>query len=228
MNSDSARTDSSSERRTTGRVIHWAARYDALVWLLTLGRERRFREKLIEHARLEPGETVLDVGCGTGTLAIVAKRRVGASGGVYGIDPSPEMIARAMAKARRAGVEVDFRTGVVEALQFPDARFDVVLSTLMMHHLPRAARESCAREMRRVLEPGGRALVVDFGARPSGTKSFIGHIHRRGHLKLDAIIGVLTDAGMNVVESGAVGTINLYFALATAPSEISSTANRRG
>ncbi|HSQ29589.1 MAG TPA: methyltransferase domain-containing protein [Gemmatimonadaceae bacterium] len=206
----------SPSSRTTGRVIHWAARYDALVWLLTLGRERRFREKLIEQARLEAGETVLDAGCGTGSLAIVAKHRVGPSGSVSGIDPSPEMIARATVKARRAGVEVDFRTGVVEALQFPDAQFDVVLSTLMMHHLPRAARESCAREMSRVLKPGGRALVVDFGARPSGKKSFIGHIHRRGHVKLDAVVGVLTDAGLNVVESGAVGTRNLYFALATA------------
>lgn len=209
--------DPAVPKSTTGRVIHWAARYDALVWLLTLGRERRFREKLIEHARLEAGESVLDVGCGTGTLAIVAKSLVGPTGSVYGIDPSPEMIARATAKARHAGVEVDFRTGVVESLPFPDAQFDVVLSTLMMHHLPRAARESCAREMRRVLEPGGRALVVDFGARPSGKKSLIGHIHRRGHVKLDAVVGVLTDAGLNVVESGAVGTRNLYFALATAP-----------
>jgi ubiquinone/menaquinone biosynthesis C-methylase UbiE len=228
VNGETTRANASPESRTTGRVIHWAVRYDALVWLLTLGRERRFREKLIEHARIGAGETVLDVGCGTGTLAIIAKRRVGASGSVFGIDPSPAMIARATSKARRADVEVDFRTGVVEALQFPDGQFDVVLSTLMMHHLPRAAREACGREMRRVLKPGGRALVVDFGARPSGKKSFIGHFHRRGHLKLDAVVGVLTGAGLNVVESGAVGTRNLYFALATAPQEIPSTAGRLG
>jgi ubiquinone/menaquinone biosynthesis C-methylase UbiE len=226
VNGETTRADASPEPRTTGRVIHWAARYDALVWLLTLGRERRFREKLIEHAHLGAGETVLDVGCGTGTLAIVAKGRVGASGSVLGIDPSPAMIARATAKARRAGVEVDFRTGVVEALQFPDAQFDVVLSTLMMHHLPRTARESCAREIRRVLKPGGRVLVVDFGARASGKRSLIGHFHRRGHLKLDAIIDVLTAAGLNAVDSGAVGTKNLYFALAT-PSRASATGELR-
>lgn len=49
-------------------VLHWAGRYDLLVWLLTLGRERRFREKLLVPARLRPGEHVLDVGCGTGDV----------------------------------------------------------------------------------------------------------------------------------------------------------------
>lgn len=195
-------------------MIHWAGRYDALVWLLTLGRERAFREKLIAPAGLKPDESVLDVGCGTGTLAIVAKRHVGAGGRVYGIDPSPEMIARATKKAARAKVGVTFQTGFVQALPFPDGEFDVVLSTLMMHHLPRAAREDCVREMRRVLKPGGRALIVDFGARSSGKKSLIGHFHRHGHVALDQILGLLDSGGFDVVESGPVGTRNLYFALA--------------
>jgi ubiquinone/menaquinone biosynthesis C-methylase UbiE len=93
---------------TKGRVMHSEARYhDLLAWLLTFGRERAFRERLVELARLRPGETVLDVGCGTGTLAIAAKRRVGTAGTVYGIDPSPEMVDRATRKAAKAGVEVE-------------------------------------------------------------------------------------------------------------------------
>lgn len=95
---------------TKGQVMRSSARfYDLMVWLLTLGRERPFRERLVELARLQPGESVLDVGCGTGTLAIAAKRRVGPTGIVQGIDASPEMIARATRKANKAGVEVTVR-----------------------------------------------------------------------------------------------------------------------
>src|SRR5262245_34868258 len=149
---------------TTGLVLHGAARYyDLMAWLLMFGREGAFREKVIDRARLNPGESVLDVGCGTGTLAIAAKRRVGSMGKVYGIDASLEMISRASKKARRAGLEIVFKNEVVEALPFPDAHFDAVLSTLMLHHLPLKTRKQCAHEMRRVLKPGGRALAVDFG-----------------------------------------------------------------
>src|SRR5262245_48143975 len=93
----------------TGKVLHAAAPYDILVWLLTLGRERAFREKMLRLAHLEPGESVLDVGCGTGTLAIAAKRQVGTTGMVYGVDASPEMIARAEKKARKVGIDVAFK-----------------------------------------------------------------------------------------------------------------------
>src|SRR5215470_5737582 len=126
--------DTHSAPNTKGRVLHSAVGYDLLAWLFLLGRERAFRERLVRLARLETGQSVLDVGCGTGSLAIAAKRRVGPSGTVEGIDASPEMIARAWKKASKAGVDVRFTTGVVEALPFPDARYDVLLSTLMLHH----------------------------------------------------------------------------------------------
>src|SRR5215216_6517459 len=204
---------------TTGLVLHGTARfYDLMAWVVMLGRERVFREKVIDLAGLEPGEAVLDVGCGTGTLAIAAKRRVGPTGMVYGIDASLEMIARAVRKAKKQGIEVVFKNGVVEALPFPDAHFDVVLSTLMLHHLPRKAREQCAREMRRVLKPGGRVLAIDFGGTEGGKRGFFAHFHHRhGHVKLPDIIAMLSEAGLNIVESGAVGIRDLNFVLATAP-----------
>jgi ubiquinone/menaquinone biosynthesis C-methylase UbiE len=207
--------DRHSAPGTKGRVLHSAAGYDLLAWLLLLGRERAFRDRLVRLARLEPGRSVLDIGCGTGTLAIAAKRRVGPFGSVHGIDASPEMIARARKKARKAGMDVTFTNGVVEGLPFPDARFDTVLSTLMLHHLPRAARGRCVGEIRRVLKPGGRVLAVDFGGRTGGRKSFIEHFHRHGRVDVHDIVKLLSEAGLEIVESGPVGVRDLNFVLAT-------------
>jgi len=202
---------------TTGRIIHGAFRYDLLLWLVSLGREQRFRERVLDLARLKPGESVLDVGCGTGTLAIAAKRRVGLSGRVHGIDASPEMIARARKKAKKGGVEVAFENAIVEQLPFADGTFDTVLSTVMLHHLGRKARQQCACEMRRVLKPGGRALAVDFGGAAQEKKTIFGRLHRHGFVSLRDIITVLSESGLNSVESGAVGISDLQFVLATAP-----------
>ena len=194
-------------------VIHWAARYDILVAVMTLGRERRFRERLLEPAHLEPSESVLDIGCGTGTLAIAAKRRVGASGVVCGIDPSPEMIARAKRKARRAQATVEFEIATAQSLPFSDSRFDVVTSTVMLHHLRRAARVEAVVEARRVLRPGGRLLIVDF-VRRSG-KGLHAHFHRHGRVDPRDLIALATEGGLSVVDSGPVGQWDLQFVLAT-------------
>jgi len=128
---------------------------------LTLGHARRLRTLTVEHALLQPGEDVLDVGCGTGSVTIPAKRRVGKTGKAAGIDPAPEMIAVAHRKASRAGLEIDFRVGVIESLPFSDEAFDAVTSSLMMHHLPRHVQEKGLAEVRRVLKPGGRLLIAD-------------------------------------------------------------------
>jgi ubiquinone/menaquinone biosynthesis C-methylase UbiE len=212
-------TDAMPTPGTKGLVLHSEARYyDLLAWLLTLGRERALRERLVDLARLKPGEVILDVGCGTGTLAIAAKRRVGTEGTVHGIDASPEMIDRAKRKAAKAGVDVAFQTGIVEALPFPNARFDAVMSTLMLHHLPKPVRQQCAREMRRVLKPGGRMLAVDFATLARERKGLLARLHRHGHMALRDIVELLSEAGLRVVESGSVGVSDLQFAVATAPS----------
>ena len=199
---------------TTGRALHRAAGYDFLVWLLTRGRDRAFREQLLNLAHLKPGESVLDVGCGTGTLAIAAKRRVGPTATVHGVDASPAMIARASKKARKAHLDVVFHQGLAEALPFPDGQFDLVLSTVMLHHLPRKIRQQAAVEIRRVLKPEGRVLVVDFGAPRRPRRSLIGHFHRHGRTNIDDVIGLLSAAGLHRVDSGDVGANDLYFVLA--------------
>jgi ubiquinone/menaquinone biosynthesis C-methylase UbiE len=203
---------------TTGAVIHWAARYDLLVWLLTLGRESAFREKVIRLARLEPGEAALDVGCGTGTLAIAAKRRVGTHGVVHGIDASPEMIVRAEKKATKAGMAVAFGQAVAEALPFSDASFDAVLASAMLHHLPLDARRQCLHEIRRVLKPGGRLLAVDFIAAKRERRGWIHHVHGHSRFDLRDVVPVMSDAGLRAIESGDVGFGGLHYVLATAPN----------
>src|SRR6516164_4471700 len=110
---------------TQGVVWNWARRYDLVIGLATLGRERAFRRRIADLAQLHPAEAVLDVGCGTGTLAIITRERVGAHGRVAGIDPSVQMIARARQKAERSGFPVDFQVGLIEHLAFPDQSFDV-------------------------------------------------------------------------------------------------------
>lgn len=206
--------------RPVGAILHSARLYDAMVWFALRGRERRFRERLLELGRLRPGESVIDVGCGTGTLAILAKETVGLSGAVCGVDASPEMIARARSKAARAGVEVRFENAAAQALPFVESSFDLALSTLMLHHLGRAARRELASELRRVVKPGGRALLVDFAKPATMRRGFAAHFrHRHGHVELAEIVGLLEAAGFHLLDSSAVGIRNMQFALAAAPPQ---------
>lgn len=204
--------------RSVGAVLHSAVFYDLTVWLALRGRERQLRRRLLDLSGVRPGEAVLDVACGTGTLAILAKETVGRSGTVCGVDASPEMLARARSKAARAGVEVRFENVAAQALPFPDASFDLALGTMMLHHLGRAPRRELAAQLRRVVKPGGRVLLVDFAKSEVKRRGFAAHFrHRHGHVDLPEILGLLEGAGFQVAESGPVGIKNLHFALATSP-----------
>ena len=152
---------------TRGHLIRWAKYYDTSVSVLMLGRRAQLRQQTIALAHIQPGDRVLEVGCGTGDVALAASAATGPSGTVTGIDPAPEMIGVARAKAARIARAVDFQVGVIEALAFPDATFDVVLSSLMMHHLPDDLKRQGLIEIARVLKPGGTVLIVDV-KRPTG------------------------------------------------------------
>ena len=141
--------------------------YDPLVRLL--GGDKA-RMELMDQAALRPGERVLDVGCGTGTLALALKRRQ-PSVDMVAIDPDASALARARRKVERAGVAVAFEQGYADALPYPDDSFDRVFSSFMFHHLQPRERETMLREVRRVLKPGGVFHLLDFEHR---------HQHERG------------------------------------------------
>lgn len=189
---------------TTGSVLHWARFYDLVAFLLTFGREARMRRDTVERAGVAPGQSVLDVGCGTGSLTLAAKAAAG-SGDVHGIDPAPEMIEVARKKAARKRVDIDFQLGVIERLPFPDATFDVVLSSLMLHHLPDDLKRTGLAEVARILKPGGRFFAVDMAPGSHGVgRNIARHFFHRGDADLSSMAPLLSDAGFCDVTTGSM------------------------
>jgi ubiquinone/menaquinone biosynthesis C-methylase UbiE len=155
-----------SAETTKGLILNDGWRYDLFErfcdTFLFQGKLRALRLRTADLACLQPGEKVLDVGCGTGTLALENQKRVGPTGRAFGIDPGTQQIARARYKAARRGLPIDFQSGVIERIPFPDETFDVVVNTIMMHHLGDGLKRQGLAEIARVLKPGGRLVIADF------------------------------------------------------------------
>lgn len=140
-------------------AIHHARVYELMSALAFTGSRRRIFGRLVTLAEVTAGDEVLDVGCGPGYLTSLAAQAAPA-GRAVGVDVSEPMVAEATRK--RASANCSFMVGKAEALDLPDASFDVVLSSLAIHHIPEDARAQAFAEMFRVLRPGGRALIADF------------------------------------------------------------------
>src|SRR6266566_560620 len=190
-------------KETKGLVLSGGWRYDLMEWYHDTfsfrGKLRELRQRTAALARIQPGDAVLDVGCGTGTLALEAARHVGRAGRVAGVDPGAEQIARARAKAARRHVSIEFQTGVIEQLPFPDQTFDVVLSTLMMHHLPASLKRQGLAEIARVLKPGGRLVIADF-TRKQERAGRAARFHAGGSSMHD-LAALVADAGFADLET---------------------------
>jgi ubiquinone/menaquinone biosynthesis C-methylase UbiE len=149
-------------------------------------------------------------------LTLLAWSRVGAAGRVCGIDAAPEMIVVARRKAARAGVTVDFQAAVIERLPFPADNFDVVLSSLMMHHLPGDLKRQGLAEVARILKPGGRLLVLDL-RHPTTHRQHLALAvlaHGKLHSGVQDLPQLLGEAGFVDVEAGTTRFGPLGFARA--------------
>jgi ubiquinone/menaquinone biosynthesis C-methylase UbiE len=184
--------------------------YDPLVKLI--GGEAA-RKALLDQAALRPGHRVLDVGCGTGTLATQIKRLY-PDVEVVGLDPDPKALARATRKAARASVSVHFDQGFGDPLPYPDASFDRVLSSFMFHHLPPDEKRNTLREVRRVLKPTGEFHMADFEGPDDGAPSFLARLlHFHSHMKENSaslVLGIMRQAGFG--DPQKVGRRTMAFA----------------
>jgi ubiquinone/menaquinone biosynthesis C-methylase UbiE len=136
------------------------ALYDPALKLLT--RERAFKQRLLAQAALSDGIEVLDLACGTGTLAVWAKQRIPGAN-LVGLDGDARMLGKARAKAARARVEIQFDQGLSFDLPYPDDRFDRVVTSLFFHHLSDGDKERTISEIARVLREDGQLHVADWG-----------------------------------------------------------------
>ena len=143
---------------------HWLLPfYDPLVALLT--RERKWRGEIIASLALAPGDVVADIGCGTGSLAVMAKQAEPRAEFI-GIDPDPDALARAERKAKSKGVSIAFKRGFGdETAKIAGAGgLTKVVSSMALHHMPHETQAKTIAAMRDALRPGGAIRIADFAA----------------------------------------------------------------
>jgi ubiquinone/menaquinone biosynthesis C-methylase UbiE len=145
-----------------GNTIERIWTYELTTAIAFRGRRRSVYRRVVALSGARPGDQVLDIGCNAGYLARLLAAAVTPGGQVTGVDPAEPAIAHA---TRRAPANATFTVGTAQDLRWPDASFDVVTSTLAVHHIPEADRAAAFGEVFRVIRPGGRLLVADF--RPS-------------------------------------------------------------
>jgi ubiquinone/menaquinone biosynthesis C-methylase UbiE len=186
--------------------------YDLMTKLM--GADRPWTD-LVNQAALRPGQRVLEIGCGTGSLAILTKR-LHPQVGIVGLDPDPKALARARQKALRSAVPLQFTEGFSERLPYADESFDHVFSSFMFHHLENNARAQTLGEVRRVLKPGGHLHLLDFGGPESGRSGWFSrwlhHHHRLMDNSEERILGLMEQNGLSDAKVGGRQSVLFGFA----------------
>jgi ubiquinone/menaquinone biosynthesis C-methylase UbiE len=199
--------------------------YDPFTKLLGVEASHR---KLISQAAISTGHRVLEIGCGTGNLVILAKR-LNPAASVVGMDPDPKALAHARRKAQRSGVAIQFDPGFSEELPYPDASFDRVLSTFMLHHLQPDAKLLAVQEVYRILKPGGSLHLADFDEGQHHGGGFLASLlhSRHGSSAHHIVLGLMQDAGFvdfQEVAREAVILGRIVYYKAVRPSSLLPTA----
>lgn len=178
--------------------------YDAYMRNVTFGREQVLREMTVDLAQVKPGNSVLEIGCGTGTLTLAAKRRVGPAGEAFGIDQIPGMVAASQRKAAQANEKITFQAGSIDNIPFPDNRFDAVLCSFMIFHMSEETRRKGIAEIQRVLKPGGRLLVLDMASPAQPVQRAIARLFFGGMLQheLRELLPLMENSGFANIELG--------------------------
>lgn len=138
--------------------------YDWAIRLLT--REREWRSALLEQLAARDGDAILDVGCGTGTFALLVKK-MAPGARVVGLDPDPAVLEIAAAKARAAGVEIEWRQGFAHEADGSGSPFTKAVSSLVFHQVPMEEKRRGIEAMTRAVGPGGEVHIADYARQRS-------------------------------------------------------------
>lgn len=178
--------------------------YDSYMKKVTFGREQVLREMIVDLAQVKPGDSVLEIGCGTGTLTLAAKRRAGSTGEAFGIDLIPGMIAASQHKAAQANEQITFQPGSIDNIPFQNNRFDVVMCSFMIFHMSEDTRRKGIGEIQRVLKPQGRLLVLDMATPAQPVQKAIAKLLFGGMLQheLRELLPLMEASGFSNVELG--------------------------
>jgi ubiquinone/menaquinone biosynthesis C-methylase UbiE len=176
--------------------------YDSYMRTMTFGRERTLRAITVSLAQVKPGDCVLEVGCGTGTLTLAAKQQAGPSGKVFGIDIIPGMIELSQRKAAQANEDITFQLGSIDNIPFPADQFDVVMCSFMIFHMSEMMRRKGIAEIYRVLKTQGRLLILDLALPKRALPRAIAKLLFGGMLQHDLreLLPLMKDLGFSDVE----------------------------